>query len=119
MHIVAISSSFTAPINMLLTFGISKICYWRKYCIYFFTSKESAINFALCILGIIFVTVLYVNIARQMITQIINNNHILNFAKLTHLFENVFIKSLKSKISKLCTFIKPFMRLKVLQGYLK
>jgi len=113
VHIVAISTSFATTIDVLFTLGICKISDWREYCINFFTSKESAINFALSILCIIFITILHINVSNQMVTQIINNNHILYFAKLTHLFENILIKSFEPWVNKKITFKEPFRHLMV------
>jgi len=48
-----------------------------------------------------------------MIPEIINNDHILYFAKLTHLFKNILVKSFKPWVNKKITFREPFKHLMV------
>jgi hypothetical protein len=108
MHIVAITTTPATAVNVLLAFGVCEICHRRKYCINFFASEKSSVDFTLRYLSIILVTVLNVNISNQMITQVINNNHVLYFTKLTHFLENILIESLKPRLEKKSTFIELF-----------
>lgn len=94
MHVITITSSFASSLYMLFAFGIKEISNWRKLCLDFFSIPKSSICIFLCILSILFLTVLYIDIANDMITKVINNNHILNFSIFHHLLENFFIKIL-------------------------
>lgn len=92
MHVITIPSSFASSLYMLFAFGIKEISDWRELCLDFFPIPKSSICIFLCILSVFFFAVLYIDIANDMITKVINNNHILNFSVFHHLFENFLIK---------------------------
>lgn len=117
MHVIAVAASFTAAVNVLFAFCVHEICHWGKYCVYLFPSEKSSVNIFLGNLCIVFIRILYVNISHQMITQIINNNHIFDFTVLAHFLENVFIEFLKPWIRNEITFQEPFRRLIAWHGY--
>lgn len=110
MHVVTVSTSLTTSVNMLLAFSVSEIRHGRKNCVYFLVSEKSPINFCLGDLRKIFIAILDVDVSNEMITKIINNYHVLNFTKLTHFLENIFIKSFKPNFNKYFTFKGLFKR---------
>lgn len=92
VHIVAIASSFATSINILFAFCVHEICHWRKLSLYFLLIKKSAIYILLSILRIIVFTVFHINIPYYVLSQIVDNNHILNLSIFHHLLENLLIK---------------------------
>lgn len=80
---------------MLFAFGVHEICDRWKHGVDLLASKESAIDIFLGYLSVIFVWVLNVNVANQMIAEIIDYNHVLNLAELTHFFEDIFVEILE------------------------
>lgn len=94
MHVIAVTSSFAGPLNVLLTFCIQKVCHWRELSLNFLSIKKSAISILLGILGVIFLTVLDVHIANNMVAQVVDNNHILNFAIFHHLIKDFLVEVL-------------------------
>lgn len=99
MHIVAVASSFAAPIDVLLAFGIQEISNWWEYGTYLFALEKSSIYIVEGILRVLLITVLYIYVAHNVITQIVNHYHIFNFTVLTHFLENLLEKLLESTLS--------------------
>ena len=97
MHIIAISSSFATSIDVLLAFGVEKISHRGKDSTNLFAIEESSIDVIESIFRILLVAVFDINIAYYVISKIVDYNHVFNLAVLTHLFEHIFKKCLKSK----------------------
>ena len=98
MHIIAIASSFATTINILLAFSIEEISHRRKNSRYLLPSKEPSIDVVQSILRIILVSIFDIDIPHNVITQVINNNHIFNLAVLTHFLEHLLEEGLKPKL---------------------
>lgn len=96
MHIIAIASSLTASIDILLAFGIQEVRNWRKDCTNLFAIEEPPIDILQSIFRILLITILDIDISHDMISQVIHHNHILYLPILAHLLENLFKESLES-----------------------
>lgn len=94
MHIIAIATSFACSLYVLFAFCVQEISDRRELSLNLFSVQKPTIGILLSILCILLFTVFDINIANNVISQIINNNHILDFTILHHLFENIFIKIL-------------------------
>lgn len=92
MHIVAETSSSATSINILLALSIHEISNRWKFSFYFFIVEKTTINMLHCIFCIVLVWILNIDIADNMIAQIIDHNHILNITIFHHLFEDFLIK---------------------------
>lgn len=93
MHIITVSSSLAATIDVLLAFSIHKISHRREDCIDLLSIEVTTIYKLQCILRIFFITVLDIDISNKMITKVINDNHILNLSIFAH-FPKYFLKEL-------------------------
>lgn len=119
VHVVAVTASLTTAIDVLFAFCIHEISDGWKYGVNFFASKESAIDIFLSNFCVVFVWIFDINVSDQMITEIIDNNHILNFSELTHFFKDILIEFFEPWIGEENTFRVPFQRLPVWRGYRK
>lgn len=96
VHIVAISSSLAAAVDILLALGVQKISDRRVNRANFLAIEETAINVLQSVFGEFLVAVLHIDIAHDVVAQVIHDDHILDLTELTHLFENLFKKGLES-----------------------
>lgn len=87
MHIVAVPSSLAGAVNVLLALSIQEIRYRGEDSTDLLTLEKSAIDIVECIFRILLVAVLHIDVAHDVISQIVDDNHILDLAVLTHLFE--------------------------------
>lgn len=108
MHIVAVSSSLAASVDILLALGVQEVSYWWKYGTDFLPVEKSAIDIVKCVLRVFLVAVLHVNVADNMVSQVIDNDHILDLSILTHFLENFLEELLKSMIKDGFTYWEPF-----------
>ena len=97
VHIIAITSSFATTVDVLFAFSIQEVSDWRVYGTDFFAIKKSTIDAFQGILRVVLITVLDIDVADDVISQVINNDHILDLSILTHLFENLLEKMLVPK----------------------
>lgn len=97
MHIIAITSSFTATIDVLFAFSIHEVSDWRKDGTNFFAIEESTIDMIECIFRVLFIAVFDIDVADDVISEVINDYHILNLTILAHLIEDLSIKILIPK----------------------
>lgn len=90
MHIITVPTSFAATVYILFAFCIQEICDRGKLSLNLFPVEKSSISIFLSILSILLLTILDINVPYNMISQVINHNHILNFTILHHLSKNLF-----------------------------
>lgn len=79
---------------MLLALGIEEIGDRGELGFDFLPVEESTIGILLRILCVVFLTVFHIDIAHNVITKVINDNHILNLPILHHLVKNFLIEVL-------------------------
>ena len=87
VHVVAVTSALAAPIDVLLALCVEEVSHWRKDSAYFFALEKSAIDVVESVLGILLIAVFNIYVSHDMVAQVVNDNHILDFSVLTHLFE--------------------------------
>lgn len=94
MHVVAIPSSFATSINILFALSIHEIGDSRELSLDFLPIEETTIDILLCVFRVVILSVFDINIANNMITKIINHNHIFNFAILHHFLKDFLVEPL-------------------------
>lgn len=90
MHIIAISSSFAAAVDVLLALSVEEVCDWRVNGTDLLAVEEPSIDVLESVLGVLLITVLDVDVADNVIAEVIHHDHILNLAVLAHLLEDFF-----------------------------
>ena len=98
VHVVAVTSALAAPIDVLLALCVEEVSHWRKDSAYFFALEKSAIDVVESVLGILLIAVFNIYVSHDMVAQVVNDNHILDFTVLAHLFEDFLIELLESKL---------------------
>jgi hypothetical protein len=96
VHVVAVSSSFAAAVDILFAFGVKEIGHRGEDGRYFLATEESAIDVVECIFRVFFIAVFDIDISDDVVSQVVNNNHIFDFPILTHLFEDILKKLFES-----------------------
>ena len=104
MHVVAVTSSLASTINVLLTLGIEEVSDRREDSADFLAIEKPTIDIVECIFGVLLVTILHIDVSYDVVSQIIDDNHILEFSVLTHLFEYFLKKLFESKIKETDTY---------------
>ena len=96
MHVVAIAASLAAAINVLLALGVKKVGNGGELGIDFFAIEETSIDVFLGIFRVLLFAILDVDVAHNVVSQVIDYDHVLYFPVLHHFFKYLFVEVLKS-----------------------
>jgi hypothetical protein len=80
MHVIAITSTFTAAVKILLAFGITEVSDGRIMSNYFTTIVKAAIDVLHGVFCVLFGRVFDINVANNVLTKIVYYHHLLNFS---------------------------------------
>lgn len=98
MHVVAVTSSLAAAVNILLALGVKKVSHWGKNSANLLAVEKPSVHVLESVLGVFLIAVFDIHVAHYVITQVIHHDHILNLSVLTHLFEDFLEEGFKSII---------------------
>lgn len=104
MHVIAISSSFAAAIDILFAFCIEEVGDWWEDGTYFFAIEESSVNVFKGVFRVFLITVFNIHISNNVISQVIDHDHIFDLTILAHLFEDLLEKCLESTMNEYITW---------------
>lgn len=103
VHVVAVATALAAAVDVLLALGIKEVSDGRVLGLDLLAVEEAAIDVLLGILGEVLVTVLDVDVADNVVSQVVHHDHVLDFPILHHLLENLLVECLVPNFAKAYT----------------
>jgi hypothetical protein len=89
VHVVAVASALAAAVDVLLALGVEEVGDWGEDRADLLAVPEPAVDVLERVFGVVLVAVLDVDVAHDVVAQVVHHDHVLDLAVLAHLLEDL------------------------------
>lgn len=97
VHVVAVASALAAAVDVLLALGVEEVGDRGEDSTDLLALEEAAIDVVEGVLGVLLVAVLDVDVAHDVVAQVVHHDHVLDLAVLAHLAEDLLEELFKPR----------------------